>query len=305
MALRAYLQLFRLPNVFTALADVLLGFFFIFNPAAQPPWGQLALLLSASALLYTSGMVLNDVFDADVDAIERPERPIPSGRIDRAWARQLGFSMLLAGAGLGWIASQTSGQLRPGIVATALALLVVLYDTVLKRTPIAPLVMGSCRFCNVLLGMSVAAAAWVQVHYVVAAGIGLYVAGVTWFAKTEAHRPNRALLVFGMAVMAAGLALVAAFPLWSAGQGVALFRRIFPTWYYLMAVVGAIVLARCLRAVVSPSPQRVQEAVKISILSLILLDAAACLAVRGPYVGMAIALLIVPAMFLGRWIYST
>jgi 4-hydroxybenzoate polyprenyltransferase len=299
------LQLFRLPNVFTALADVLLGFFFMFDPAAQPPWGQLALLLSSSALLYTAGMVLNDVFDADVDAVERPDRPIPSGRIDRDFARQLGFSMLLAGAGLGWIAAQMSGQLRPGAVATALAVLVVLYDKVLKRTPIAPLLMGSCRFCNVLLGMSVAAGDFGHVHYGIAGGIGIYVAGVTWLAKTEADRPRRELLVLGMSVMAAGIALVATFPLWSADQGVALFRGVFPTWYYLMAAVGAIVLARCLRAVVQPSPKRVQEAVKVSILSLILLDAAVCIAVRGPYVGMAIALLIVPAMFLGRFIYST
>ena len=34
--------------------------------------------------LYAAGMVLNDAFDAELDARERPERPIPSGRISRS-----------------------------------------------------------------------------------------------------------------------------------------------------------------------------------------------------------------------------
>ena len=32
-------------------------------------------------LLYMAGMVLNDVYDFEVDARRRPERPLPSGRI--------------------------------------------------------------------------------------------------------------------------------------------------------------------------------------------------------------------------------
>src|SRR4051812_43545983 len=64
---RAYLELIRAPAVFTALADVMLGFFFAYRPSVYdwgfpwtPPWTLLAVLLGASALLYTAGMVLND-----------------------------------------------------------------------------------------------------------------------------------------------------------------------------------------------------------------------------------------------------
>ena len=81
--LLGYLQLLRLPNVFTAIADVLMGFL-VTHAVIQPGEGWiLALLATTSVLLYMAGMVLNDVFDADVDARERPWRPIPSGRVSR------------------------------------------------------------------------------------------------------------------------------------------------------------------------------------------------------------------------------
>src|SRR5438445_670168 len=102
---RAYLELIRAPAVFTALADVMLGFFFAYRPSLffeallpwTPPWTLLAMLLGASALLYAAGMVLNDFFDAQVDARERPRRPIPSARVSRRTAGWLGAVLLVGG----------------------------------------------------------------------------------------------------------------------------------------------------------------------------------------------------------------
>ena len=85
--LRAYLQLMRFPAVFTALADILLGF--VLTHESFSPAGDLAALVGASSGLYLAGMVFNDWFDRDLDARERPGRPIPSGRISpRAAATQ-------------------------------------------------------------------------------------------------------------------------------------------------------------------------------------------------------------------------
>ena len=83
---RPYLELLRPANVVTALADVLAGFAIagLGNRAALP-W-----LLLATAALYAGGIVLNDVFDRDIDSSERPERPIPSGRVSVAAAAALG-----------------------------------------------------------------------------------------------------------------------------------------------------------------------------------------------------------------------
>jgi hypothetical protein len=65
------------------------------------------------------------------------------------------------------------------------------------------------------------------------------------------------------------------------------------------------VLRRCGTAALDPRPEKVQVAVKHSILSLIWLDAATALAVAGPAYGIAIAALLIPALLLGRWVYST
>jgi len=53
------MQLMRLPNVFTAVADILMGF--LFTHLTLEPVGQFVLLLAASSSLYVAGIVLNDV----------------------------------------------------------------------------------------------------------------------------------------------------------------------------------------------------------------------------------------------------
>ena len=138
-------------------------------------------------------MVLNDVFDVVIDRQERPSRPLPSGRIPLRLALHVGGVMLGAGVALGWAAGAFQGQFRSGLVATALAGAVLAYDRILKRTVLAPVVMGSCRTLNILLGASAVAGAWHPIHYVVAAGVGIYITGVTWFARTEARKATASL----------------------------------------------------------------------------------------------------------------
>src|SRR5262249_54974759 len=147
---RAYLQLMRLPNVFTALADILAGYFLAPSPDAHP--FQLGFLLMASACLYTGGIVLNDFFDYATDCRERPERPLPSGQIGRAAAGMLGSTFLLFGC-----LSATAGGGRSVLIAAVLAGLIVSYDAVTKNTPgLGSINMGACRFFNFFLGMSLA-----------------------------------------------------------------------------------------------------------------------------------------------------
>ena len=74
--IKPYLQLIRIPNLFTAIADVTVGFLFV-HTALDPPAVFLP-LLAASCLLYMAGMVLNDFYDYDVDLRDRPHRPLPS-----------------------------------------------------------------------------------------------------------------------------------------------------------------------------------------------------------------------------------
>ena len=148
MRLKDLFELVRLPNVFTAPADVAMGL-----AAAGASWEpRFALLFGASALAYAGGMALNDACDAELDAVERPNRPIPSGRISRSAAHLISALFLGGALALAWCVG-----LRALIAAAALVSLIVLYDVRAKRTAMGPLIMGLCRFFDAALGISVGA----------------------------------------------------------------------------------------------------------------------------------------------------
>jgi 4-hydroxybenzoate polyprenyltransferase len=312
----SYVRLFRLPNAFTAVADVTMGYLVV--RGSLEPVAAFWCLVGASCLLYTAGMVLNDVYDLEVDARERPYRPLPAGEISVRWAKWLGYELLLVGVALGWLAGFASfGTIaipwRSGLVATTLAAAIVAYDLGLKDTVIGPLVMGACRGLNVLLGMSlapliaasgpvlVAGFTWPQI--VLATGMGIYVAGITWYSRTEAGESRQRHLVAATAVMLLGIMVFGAFPL--VGE-IAHAELMKPGWWaLLLAMLAFTILRRSFTASLNPSPAAVQMAVKQALLSIVMLDAAATLMVRGPYWALAVVVLLVPTVALGKWVYST
>lgn len=152
----AYLTLMRPANVVTTLADVLAGAAAgaaaAGTAAGLRDAGLLGLLLSTAAL-YAGGVVLNDVFDAALDARERPERPIPDGRVSRSGAAWFGGALLAVGVASAGLVSAASLA-----VAAAIAAMVLLYDACAKHHALAgPLAMGTCRGLNLLLGASASA----------------------------------------------------------------------------------------------------------------------------------------------------
>ncbi len=310
--LASYLQLFRLPNVFTALADVMMGFLFVHSSLS--PLGLFLFLALASGLLYLAGMVLNDVWDIEQDERDRPERPIPSGAIALTTARRIGFGLWAAGLLCGWAAGLIGldePAWRSGLIATALAGCILLYDIGLKHSPLGPLVMGTCRALNVLLGMSAAVLVgplgvlgFSAVQWLVAGAIGTYIAGVTWLARTESRTSGRGLIAVATLVMMCGIALLGLVHRWLLADGIRP-RVDEQTWFLLLGLIGFFIVRRCARAVSNPSPQRVQWAVTTAIWSLIVLDAAIVLLTRYPGWSILIIGLLVPTVALGQWLKST
>lgn len=310
--LLSYLRLLRIPNVFTAIADIAMGFLFVTHSLV--PAGGFILLVVATCGLYLAGMVLNDVFDVEVDKVERPERPIPSGQISLPTARMLGFALLFVGVVAGAIAGMVFHEssvngLRSGMVAALLATCVLAYDGGLKKTFLGAIAMGSCRTLNVLLGMSLFPASgpeplWFTFsasQWSIAGGIGIFIAGVTWFARTEARTSNRLLLAFGLIVMLLGLGVMASME--RLGKETLFSNDV--VWPALLTLLMVAVFRRGILAVANPVPAHVQGTVKQAIFSLIVLDASVCLAVRGPMWAIAILSLMVPMIIFGKWIYST
>lgn len=260
---QAYWQLVRPANIVTAWADILLG-----CAAAGAFIGginqinivSLSWLILATTGLYGGGVVFNDVFDAELDATERPERPIPSGRASIQGAIALGTVLLVIGVIAAAMVSTLSG-----ILATIVALAALTYDRWGKHhTYLGPLNMGICRGGNLLLGMSIVPAALSELWYLAVIPI-IYIAAITAIAQGEVHGGNK--ITGTVAIAFLGIVIGSIFAL-----------GILPEYTLLFSLPGltlftALVLPPFIRAAINPSPELIQTAVKAGVLSLIVLDA--------------------------------
>jgi 4-hydroxybenzoate polyprenyltransferase len=268
---RAYLELLRPANVVTALADVLAGF----AVAGLPHGPSLPWLLASTACLYGGGVVLNDVFDRDIDRVERPERPIPSGRVSTANAATFGGVLL----GLGVLFASQATRAAGG-VATAIAVFVLVYDSWGKRHAQAgPVNMGLCRALNLMLGVAASPSA-----LPIAWPLGLipmsYIWAVTAISRGEVHGGKRrvatmALIFLSAALLALGYVAVSA------------RDRALPAIVLVMAL-GWRVLPAFWLARAQPAPPVIRRAVKRGVLSLVLVDAVIGTSYAGPVYGAAI-----------------
>ena len=263
--LRAYLELVRPANVTTALADVLAGG----AVAGVPPAAMLVPLLVSTACLYAGGIVLNDVFDRDVDRVERPERPIPSGRVPVRAAAALGALLLAAGVGAAALATTAAAG-----VAGSIAALVLAYDAAGKRSAaIAPINMGLCRAGNLLLGMAAApetlAACWP-----LAVIPFIYIAGITALSRGEVHGGGRAAPMGAALAVGVALALLLTVALRSD-------RHALPAVVLAGAAAWRLAVPFA-SAVRRPAPAAIRGAVRRGILTLVLVDATIAAAYAGP-----------------------
>ena len=195
--------------------------------------------------------------------------------------RDCSVSRLLAlGIGLAALAGypgRTEWNHEPFAYAIGIGIAVLLYDGGLKRTPIGPVAMAVCRFLNVLLGLSLVPDESLdlnlQIH--LAGVVGVYIVGVTWFARTEEGQSNRRQLIAAAIVIALSLVLAlilkAKLP---AGSGTFLFP-------YLLVAFGFLIGRPVARAIRSPGPREVQAAVKRCVLGLVVLDAVLATAFAG------------------------
>lgn len=255
-AYRGYLELVRPANVATALADVLAGY----AVAGFPDHRQLALLLISTAGLYAGGVVLNDVFDRDTDRTERPERPIPSGRVSTASAALLGGALLLVAIGVASLANPTAGVVA-GVTATA----VLLYDAWGKRQGLfGPVNMGMCRGLNLLLGMSATPLA-LQAAWPLALLPLVYITAVTAVSRGEVHGGRRGVAAFALISLSLVLAALVVLALAIDGR----------SWagVVIALVLGWRVLPAFWGAYQTPAPGPIRHAIRTGVLSLVLLDA--------------------------------
>ncbi|HEV8320601.1 MAG TPA: UbiA family prenyltransferase [Myxococcota bacterium] len=348
------LRLLRPPNVFTAFADALAGVLVVRAAGGAAAAGTLASLgvmpagglpaaaeargfavVAASGAMYLAGIVLNDLFDRDVDARERPGRPIPSGDVPVWLAAALGAALLVGGVALAAWVSPASGA-----VAGALAAMVLAYDGGLKRRSTGPLVMGACRTLNFALGLSTGvvplgvagggvgatpdeglaavargfaalpAAVWLGPLL-----LGLYVATLTYLARDEVPGNTAARARRGMVALVAlatwlGLSLImraimgvmAPHEAPDAGAGGAHIPAPAMVLFVATVWLGGRVWGPLWK---SPDGATTRRAIGGGILLIPLIDATMVAAAGAPEAALGVAALALPALLLRRWFSPT
>lgn len=304
----AWARLIRVPNLFTAQADVYVGLIAT-GALLHQPLAATALIF-ASTGLYAGGVVLNDVMDIAEDRRDRPSRPLPSGAISIFRATSAAFGLMAAGATLAMAAALLAQRNLPIVVAIGLIVTILAYDLWGKRTVIGPMLLGVCRFLNVLLGWTLAVVApWSLDHgatwvdpLLTAGVMGSYVWALSSLAKHEtAGLPTTAARWrIGLMFVPLGLMIwLAARQNWGDPRWIDAIRV---AMYTVLAISSIAVLARVWRA----SQADVIGRAVGGLLSLIILVDAAMIATLGHGIAALLILaLYVPVMTLRRRIYMT
>lgn len=269
----------RPANMVTSVADVLAGIAVTHSFSINFEWPRIAALCASTALLYGGGVVYNDVFDADIDMIERPERPIPSGAVTIAEAKRLGFVLLLVGIMLAGFVGTLSG-----LIAVAIALFALLYDKWGKHNAfIGPLNMGICRGLNLLLGISITPV-FLNEWYFLAAAPVVYIFAITLISRGEVHGGGKTNLYIAIILYTAVIAFVLHFAL------------VNDRLYYALAFLAGFVYMAfkpLLTAIEKPTGPNVGKSVKAGVLALILLDAAWTVTFDSVFAAILVAILLV------------
>ncbi|WP_346428827.1 SCO3242 family prenyltransferase [Streptomyces sp. Z26] len=319
----AWARLLRVSALFTVPGDALAG---AAAASRAPNRGTLA-AVGASLCLYEAGMALNDWADRHIDAVERPERPLPSGRISPPEA--LAAAAALTAAGLGCAAA--AGRTAFG-TATVLAGAVWAYDLGLKHTPAGPAAMAAARSLDLLLGAVATGAAHPDAGAAdrgrtgapppdtpraaarsaargaapAAALLGAHTLAVTTVSRRETVGGSTALPLGALAAVAAVAHVAARPPARAPGPSAAPGPAAPDPATVLLAAAYAATAARPLaHAALNPSPPLYQRAVGGGIRAMIPLQAVLAARAGSPRTAVPLLALLPLARLLSRKVSPT
>ncbi|MDX2196482.1 MAG: UbiA-like protein EboC [Cytophagales bacterium] len=285
------LQLARPANVITSIADVVAGYAIVASLAGiYIPNIDIIFLIIATSCLYAGGVVYNDVFDAKLDAVERPERPIPKGTVSLLQAQIWGAILLTIGVLAGYMVNVIAGA-----IATLICIFALLYDKYSKHHIVfGPLNMGLCRGLNLCLGMAFIPSNLYNMYLIAIIPI-IYTAAITLTSHGEVHNGGTRNLY----IAAALLCLVYACQTYifvtygTRSTDIRLYFQIF-----MLALPFSVLYHICVAIVRKAAPTYVMHAVKMAVINIIFIDVswAACF---GQY---NFAFFMISLFFISRWL---
>lgn len=301
--IKDYLTLVRVPNLFTLPSNVLVGYFSsnIYNVIEI---NTIILVILSSTCLYAAGVIFNDIADKQTDRKERPNRPIPSGRITQRRAIILALLLLVISITVSYFISAATLIIVLILIAT-----IVIYDFVLKNSLLGPVVMGVTRLLNILLGASPNLSHLIvgQFDYVsyrlflVCISEFVYVTGITALSKYEANKIPSFQLGWIHALLFLSPIVIGIY-----AASIGFFKD--TTWIYLF-IFGSFILFMLKIATSSKSMMTdltLQKIIGLLIVGIIIHDA---VYIGGSfdswYLGMCTYVLLVPTILLGKRFYAT
>ena len=285
-----YLRLIRPANIVTSIADVIAGMaisgFFVAGATVNAFVWPIILLCTSTAALYGGGIAFNDIFDAELDARERPERPIPKGLIKLHDAITFASLLLILGIAAAFLVHVISGLLALLIAAAALV-----YNKWGKHHKvIGPVNMGLCRGLNLLLGVSIIPGALQDWWYVAIVPV-IYISAITLISRGEVYGSKRSpiYLAFGLYLIVLVCILYFSFV-----RGMVLQALLFLIPFAWM------IFSPLSTALKQPTGPNIGKAVKAGVISLIIMDAAWAAASGEIVAAIALVLLFPISLWMAR-----
>ena len=292
VSVRDYLVLVRLPNLFTLPSNILVGIGAISSLAFTfASFTQFLLLVTISVLLYCVGIVLNDLYDFDIDKKERPNRPLPSGKISRRSA--IGLVAIFSTLALILSLLVSFSTL---VISSILFLAIFGYDKYLKNTYAGPFTIATARAMNILLGTSVSFRSVDSYSQIVTLTFVLiitfvYVSLIGFISRYEVHGfSDNTKLLLPQAIVAIVISSIILFSL------MGFFKLESLIILSLFSFIMLISFSRIYRR----DSGRTQQIVRNMILSIIVLDSTFLTGIIGIELGLAVLTLMVPLLVLAN-----
>ncbi len=272
------------------------------------------MLVFSSIFLYIGGMISNDLFDIKIDKIERPDRPVASGKIKVSTTVLFTILFFVSGIFLASLVTFTST-----IISILLVIMILSYNIRLKNGLTRPFLMGGIRTLNIIYGSTPnhdffkVLPSYVEPNFINASFINLtilisavfiHIFTLTWLSKretdTEDKQFNKSLdlkkiyntyVFFFIVILVLGLIFL-------------------PNKYYYLGFFIAFLLSITI-IFYNPIVKKkygclnIQFIVKNMIILLILLDSTFVAGSNGLYMGLLSLSMLIPCLYIGRKVHMT
>lgn len=287
-----FLRLMRPANIVTAVSDILAGVA-IANYNAnqnwlQQNWTSVLLLVISTIGLYGGGVVLNDVFDAELDKTERPERPIPGGLVSKKEGALLASFLFITGIGSAAFIHTNHIVSVTTLLAVAITLACIIYDKWGKHySYFGPVNMGLCRGLNLLLGMSILPGS-LTIYWPLFIIPVIYIAAITIISRGEVHGGKKSTL-YGAVILY--LIVISSIIYVGIKNNTILYVLFF------LLLFAYLIFPPLQKAIREPKGSLIGKAVKAGVIALIVMNASWAASFGSFYFALLI-LLLLPVSFL-------